>query len=113
MIGDTIETQTTGPLAARKDDGGKTSYSLLPIDALREVVRVYDIGAAKYGRDNWMAGMDWHRVYDALQRHATAFWDGEDFDTVDGQHHLASVAWCALTLISYQKRGIGKDDRNP
>ena len=111
MIGDTHETQTTGPLEANKFDTGKPSYSLLPVDALAELVRVYDIGAKKYGRKNWERGMEYHRLYDALQRHANAFWSGEDYDPVDGQHHLASVAWTALTMISYQKRGIGTDDR--
>lgn len=111
MIGDTIETQTTGPLKAEKFDTGKPSYSLLPPDALAELVKVYDIGARKYSRGNWENGMEWHRVFDALQRHAWAFWSGQDNDPVDGQHHLASVAWAALTLIAYQKRGIGSDDR--
>ena len=112
MIGDTIETQTTGPLVgANKWDKGKPSWSLLPLDAMAEVVAVYDLGAAKYGRDNWAQGMDWHRVYDALQRHATAFWSGEGRCPVDGQHHLASVVWAALTLMAYQKRNLGNDDR--
>jgi len=96
---------------AVKLDTGKLSYSLLPVDALAEVVRVYNIGEAKYGRNNWAKGMAWHRAYDALQRHANAFWRGEDFDPVDGQHHLASVCWCALTLMTYQMRNIGEDDR--
>jgi hypothetical protein len=95
---------------ARKDDTDKPSYSLLPPDALAELVKAYDIGSRKYSRGNWENGMEWHRVFDALQRHAWAFWSGEDHDS-DGQHHLASVAWCALTLIAYQKRGIGMDDR--
>lgn len=138
MLGDTIETQTTGPLVdhdtvvrlmgaersgpspnlgsdpsrdARKHDDGKLSYSMLPVDALAELVKVYDLGAKKYGRDNWTKGMEWHRVYDGLQRHANAFWSGEEFDPVDGQRHMASVAWAALTLLSYSMRGIGKDDR--
>ncbi|RAU21088.1 hypothetical protein CU669_15145 [Paramagnetospirillum kuznetsovii] len=111
MIGDTVETQTTGPLEARKDDDGKLSYSLLPPDALAELVAVYNLGARKYSRGNWANGMEWHRVFDAMQRHSWAFWNGQNVDPVDGQHHLASVAWAALTLIAYQKRGIGKDDR--
>lgn len=111
MIEDTVETQTTGPLCADKYDSGKPSYSLLPPDALLELVTVYDLGARKYSRHNWERGMEWHRVFDALQRHAWAFWNGENVDPVDGQHHLASVAWAALTLIAYQKRGVGKDDR--
>ena len=36
-----------------KYDGGKPDYSLLPFNALEEVVRVLTYGAAKYSRDNW------------------------------------------------------------
>lgn len=113
MIGDTIETQTTGPLRedAAKFDNGKPSWSLLPADAMTRLVQVYDIGARKYGRENWSKGMDYHLVFDALMRHAWAWWSGEERDPEDGQHHLASVAWCALTLMAYQIRGVGKDDR--
>lgn len=34
----------------RKDDGGKLRFDLIPPDALAELVRVYTVGAAKYGR---------------------------------------------------------------
>ena len=113
MIGDTIETQTTGPLKedAAKFDGGKPSWSLLPIESMRELVSVYDIGAKKYGRENWRKGMEWHRVFDAMMRHAWSWWGGERRDPIDGQHHLASVAWGALTLIWYEIKGVGTDDR--
>ena len=96
---------------AQKHDSGKASWSLLPVDAMREVVAVYDLGARKYSRDNWAKGMDYHRVFDALMRHAWAWWSGEERDPEDGQHHLGSVAWCALTLMAYQIRGLGWDDR--
>lgn len=96
---------------AKKFDDGKPSYSLLPSDALAELVKVYDLGAVKYGRENWAKGMDWHRVFDAMQRHSWAWWSGERNDPIDGQMHLASVAWCALTLIAFELRGVGNDDR--
>lgn len=98
-------------MSARKDDTGKLRYDLIPPDALRELARVYTIGANKYEARNWEKGMSWGRVFGALMRHAWAFWRGERFDPVDSQHHLSSVAWCALALLSYDLRGIGEDDR--
>lgn len=96
----------------RKDDG-KLMWQLLPYDALREVVRVYQIGAEKYSPRGWENNpMEYSRMVGAMQRHLTAwFQDGEKYDPVDGQHHLASVAWGALGLIAYELRGIGIDDR--
>jgi hypothetical protein len=35
-----------------------------------------------------------------MMRHAWAWWQGERDDPMDGQHHLASVAWGALALMS-------------
>ena len=99
-------------MSAAKFDDGKTSWTLLPVESMRELVNVYDIGAKKYGRENWRKGMEWHRVFDAMMRHAWAWWGGENRDPVDGQHHLASVAWCALSLMWYEIKGVGTDDRH-
>lgn len=99
------------PPEAVKHDTAKLRYDLLPPDAIAELVRVYTIGATKYGDRNWENGMDWHRVYAALQRHAHRWWGGERNDPEDGQHHLSSVAWCALALLAYELRGVGRDDR--
>ncbi len=52
--------------AGQKYDTGKPDYSLLPFEALEQVVRVLDFGAAKYGRDNWK------RVENARNRYSAA-----------------------------------------
>lgn len=95
----------------RKDDAGKNRYDLIPADALEELARVFTIGANKYGERNWEGGLPYGRVFAAMQRHAWAFWNGEETDPEDGQHHLASVAWGALVLLAYRQRGTGTDDR--
>lgn len=94
-----------------KFDTGKPRYDLIPGDSLHELAKLYTTGAAIYGDRNWEKGMSWGRIFGAMMRHAWAFWRGERFDPKDGQHHLASVAWCALALMSYDMREIGDDDR--
>lgn len=84
-----------------KHDGGKLRYDLLPADALEEVVRVYTMGADKYTDRNWEEGLKFGRVYAALLRHLQAWWQGEGYDFEGKQHHLSSVAWCALALLHY------------
>ena len=86
---------TTG----RKDDTGKHRYDLIPPGPLDELARAYTIGAAKYGDRNWEHGIAFSRLFAALQRHAWAFWSGEDESADDGQHHLAAVAWCAFSML--------------
>ena len=93
-------------------DSGKLRYDLLPVDSLEELVKVYTIGAAKYADRNWEKGMSWGRCFGSLLRHAFAFWRGEVFDQETKCHHMAHVAWNALTLVSFTMRGIGTDDRD-
>jgi hypothetical protein len=106
-----IEPDAPQPPAGVKHDAGKLRFDLLPVEPLRELARVYTIGAAKYADRNWERGLAWGRVFAAMQRHAWAWWGGEQLDPVDGQHHLASVAWCALALIEYERTHVELDDR--
>jgi hypothetical protein len=99
------------PTEGRKDDAGKLRFDLIPVEPLRKLVEVYTIGARKYADRNWEKGIQWGRIFAALQRHAWAFWAGEERDPVDGQLHLASVAWCAFALIEYARTHPELDDR--
>ena len=95
----------------KKNDTGKLRFDLIPVEPLRKVAEVYSIGSRKYVDRNWEKGLQWGRVFAALQRHAWAFWNGEQVDKDDGQHHLASVVWCALALMEYERTHKELDDR--
>lgn len=95
----------------RKNDGGKLRFDLIPVMPLRKLAEVYTLGSLKYDDRNWERGMLWGRIYAAMLRHATAWWLGERNDAVDGQHHLASVAWCALALMEFEETHPELDDR--
>lgn len=98
---------------ANKFDDGKLRFDLLEPGFLAEMALVATIGAKKYGDNNWRekGGLDWGQVIAALHRHINRFEQGESYDQIDGQHHLGSVAWCAMALWFYEKEGSGKDDR--
>lgn len=95
----------------KKNDHGKLRYDLIPSYPLESLAHVYTIGALKYADRNWEKGIAWGRIFAAMMRHAWAWWKGERFDPVDGQHHLASVAWCAFALIEYEITHLELDDR--
>jgi hypothetical protein len=101
----------------RKDDGRdgtgkpKERYDLIPTDPLRKLAEVYTLGAKKYEDRNWERGMEWGRLYAALQRHANAWWGGEQRDPNDGQHHLASVTFCAFALMEFERTHPELDNR--
>lgn len=95
----------------RKDDTGKLPYHLLPPELLEAVSSVLDFGQGKYSARNWEAGMDWSRVFAALQRHMWAWWGGEDKDPETGMSHLHHAATNIAFLLTYESRNKGKDDR--
>jgi hypothetical protein len=96
-----------------KYDGQKLRYDLIPVYPMERVAEVYTYGAAKYGERNWEAGMDYHRLYGAAQRHLKDFWNREDIDSESKCHHLSSVVFCCLALMQLQRTHPDRDDRPP
>jgi hypothetical protein len=84
-----------------KADTGKSRIGLIPPKELLELGDLFALGAKKYSDHNWALGMDFHRLYDAMMRHALKWWSGEERDPVDGQHHLTSVAFGAFCLLYF------------
>lgn len=85
--------------------------SLIPVEALEIMGRLYGFGEGKYAAHNWRKGYEWSKSYDSLQRHAGAFWRGEDFDEETGLPHLAGVVFHAFTLMIFMEEQPGFDDR--
>lgn len=83
----------------RKFDGGKLDWTLLPVEAIEDVVKVLEFGAQKYGRSNWTKVEDGHRRYlAAAYRHLVAIQKGEQFDPESGLPHAAHAVCCLLFL---------------
>lgn len=91
----------------RKYDTGKPDYTLLPWDAVEEIVKVLDFGARKYARDNWkhVEGAETRYLAAAL-RHITAHARGEKDDPETGVSHLAHAGCCILFLLSLEKKNV-------
>lgn len=107
----TPEEEPTEPTPFQKHDSGKDRWSLLPFDAISEVVKVLMFGANKYEAHNWSKGADWSRYFDATMRHMTAWWMRDPHDPQSRLSHLAHAACCILFLIASELRNLGKDDR--
>lgn len=87
----------------RKDDKGKLDYTLLPWDAITEVVKVLQHGCEKYQRDNWMHVPNAAARYEAAgMRHRIARLQGEDKDPESGLSHLAHEATCLLFQLWFK-----------
>lgn len=89
---------------AARHNQGKIDFTLLPIDALEAEARVWMLGEAKYGRDNWQKlwGDDTCTVVmQSLLRHAFAIVRGELLDRESGEHHAAHIRCNAAMLIRH------------
>lgn len=71
-------------------------------------------GFLKYGAWNWRkAGIRSSVYLSALQRHLDAYTSGEEFDPIDGTHHLGNIMACAAILLDARAAGKLNDDRPP
>lgn len=100
-------------ISATGGEKGRKLAELGSVDpiALLRLAEVSGFGARKYAAFNYLKGYDWALSMNALQRHALAFWSGEDFDEESGLPHIAHAAWHALALVSFLERGVGTDTR--
>lgn len=107
MSAEVRSVSSTGGEKCTKDE----RFDLLPQEALAKVARHYGVGARKYAAHNWRKGYEWSKSYAAMQRHANAFWSGEDTDEETGSPHMAAVAFHALTLLTFMDEQPDFDDR--
>lgn len=110
----TEEIRTTSVTGGQK--GVKAQrHSLLPRHGLDVIAEVFGFGAQKYEDHNWRRGYEWSKSYDALQRHLTAWWDGEDIDPESGLSHLGHAGFHILVLATWERldgQGSRFDDRH-
>ena len=92
-------------------DAGKPRMDLLPPEAMIALAELYEVGSRKYAERNWEKGMPWGKCFACMMRHAWKWMAGEDHDDETGCHHMIHVAWNAIAIFVYARRGIGKDDR--
>lgn len=86
-------------------------FDLLPWHSLGVVAEHYAKGAEKYAAHNWRRGYEWSKSFAALQRHLSAWWQGEDVDAETGSSHLAAAAFHVLALIEFTRDFPQFDDR--
>lgn len=106
------ESKATNP----KDTVGitKAPLSVIPAPALHALGLAMMEGALKYGRHNYRdAGIRYSVYYDAIQRHMSAWWEGEDIDPDSGLPHVVKAMACCCILFDAMVRENGNDDRPP
>lgn len=91
----------------------------LPSHLVSPIVKAYQaiahfLGNVKYGAWNFRAAGARASVYRAAaDRHLDAWFEGEEYDPVDGTPHLANAIACINILIEAKHAGKLEDDRPP
>lgn len=88
----------------RDNSTGKGAYDLLPFFALKRDAALYERGAAKYGRANYMKGCPFSRTMQSALRHLMQYMEGDR-----SEDHLAACRWGCAAIMQYEemiKRGL-------
>lgn len=108
-----MNTKPTNP----KDAIGSSKVPLfarLPRRVLGELALALLEGARKYGGFNWRVSGVRASVYmDALDRHLSAWWEGQDLDPDSGLSHVTKAIACLTVLRDSMLQGNFQDDRPP
>lgn len=87
-----------------KKDTGKPHPSYVPVELIKEVMAIREMGTAKYGSpDNWKK-VSIERYHDAMLRHVLACWeDPFSVDEESGLLHLSHIACNVAFMLALHK----------
>lgn len=88
------------------------SYNSLGLEVQKGEAAVWEFGAKKYARGNWLKGMSWSGSADSLRRHLDAFLNGEDLDPETGLPHVDHLICCAKIMSNSYHTRPDLDDRS-
>lgn len=92
---------------------GKPKLSDVPTVALFALGAAMSDGANKYGRYNYRdTNVTASVFYDAMMRHLTAWYNGEDHASDSKVHHLAHVMAGAAIVLDAELHAKFNDDRD-
>ena len=90
----------------------KVPTHCLPSGPMLELALAMMEGGRKYGSHNYrVLGAKASTYFDAVKRHITCWWEGEDIDSESGIHHLMKAAACLVVMRDSQMMENDIDDR--
>lgn len=98
-------------MRAKRYNNGKLRVELVPPEAIEAMAEAIGYGADKYEENDWLKGDKYSTTYASLQRHLLSWYKGIDIDEESGLSHLSHAITNLAFLITYERRGLGEDNR--
>lgn len=99
------------PVKAARHNTGKPKLSFTLLGSIAGEAAVWEFGARKYARGNWLNGVAYTEAADSLLRHIHEFLSREDMDVESGLPHVDHIVCCAKILSHSYHRRKDLDDR--
>ncbi len=105
-----IDYEMAGNCAERFNTGKpQLTFNVLGAEVQKIEAEVWAFGAEKYAAGNWLKGCSVMKSADSLQRHLTAYLNGEDLDKETQLSTLGHII-CSAKILA-QGHIMGFDDR--
>lgn len=90
---------------AKRDNANKVDYTLIPWEAMPEVIKAFEQGERDYGRDNYKlgSGLTLASYRASMFRHLVASQNGVELDEKSGANHIAHLVANGLMYL-WQKQ---------
>jgi len=83
----------------------KLRYGLIPFEVLEDVVKVLEMGAKKYGDDDWKHVPNAYAEYqESLLRHVMEYRKKNFTDDESGLSHMAHIVCNAMMILWHEKK---------
>lgn len=86
-------------MTASRDNEEKAQLSFCLLGNIEKEAAVWEFGAKKYTRGNWLQGMEYTKAADSLLRHLVDFLKGQDLDE-ETQLPLVDHIICSAKILA-------------
>jgi len=92
---------------ALRYNNDKLKWSLMDHTCFESMIKVLEMGAKKYSKDNWKKGMPLSEVFESMLRHIFSMLNGEMIDKESKLSHIGHIQ-CNTMFIDYILRKYPK-----
>ena len=105
MLQENVASKTELFSSGAQRDALSVRFDLIPPCALKELAKIYDEGAKKYGTSNWKKGIPYSNIFNHMLNHINLFMAGDRTEA-----HIAKAMWACAAILWYEENMEGLND---